>query len=281
MMKKTLLLSTAMLGLLLSAQPVLAEAAAENEAASADAQKDDGQERKEELRSSEDIVVIGGIGYRNRSEEAEPVLVYDEQYFQRFEPLTAGDALKRVPSVTFLSDVIESDGARLRGLPPSYTQILINGEKVPGSNADRSFFVDRIPAELISRVEIVRSSSARRTGDAVAGTLNIVLRDGYQLDGGYLRAGGLYFDDKELEPSLGAVFGGALGPGRLLLGANLQGRHNPKIKFSERFGDRRRITPIFAPMISIIGKIRPTRGTARTTRLTQPMILTATAPICR
>ena len=178
MMKKTLLLSTAMLGFLLSAQPVLAEAAAENEAASADAEKDDGQERKEELRSSEDIVVIGGIGYRNRSEEAEPVLVYDEQYFQRFEPLTAGDALKRVPSVTFLSDVIESDGARLRGLPPSYTQILINGEKVPGSNADRSFFVDRIPAELISRVEIVRSSSARRTGDAVAGTLNIVLRDG-------------------------------------------------------------------------------------------------------
>ena len=236
-MKKSLLLSTAILGFLWSSQPALAEADMENEIASEDAEKEDAEQRKEELRSSEDIVVIGSIGYRNRSEEAEPVLVYDEQYFQRFEPLTAGDALKRVPSVTFLSDVIESDGARLRGLPPGYTQILINGEKVPGSNADRSFFLDRIPAELISRVEIVRSSSARRTGDAVAGTLNIVLRDGYQLDGGYLRAGGLYFDDKELEPSLGLVYGGAVGPGRLLLGANLQGRHNPKLKSSLRFGD--------------------------------------------
>ncbi|MFN9716571.1 MAG: TonB-dependent receptor plug domain-containing protein, partial [Sphingomonadales bacterium] len=82
--------------------------------------------------------------------------------------MTAGDALKRVPGVTFLSDVIESDGARLRGLDPGYTQILINGERVPGGQADRSFFLDRIPAELIEQVEIVRSSSARRTGDAVA-----------------------------------------------------------------------------------------------------------------
>lgn len=125
-------------------------------------------EEDEAIRSSRDIVVIGGIGFRNRSEESEPTLVYGDDYFQRFEPLTAGDALKRVPSVTFLSDVIESDGARLRGLDPGYTQILINGEKVPGSQADRSFFLDRIPAELVKQVEIVRSSSARRTGDATS-----------------------------------------------------------------------------------------------------------------
>jgi len=199
------------------------------------------------ITSARDIVVLGSVGYRNRSEDqAEPVISYDSEFFQRFEPLTAGDALKRVPSVTFLSDVIESDGARLRGLPPGYTQILINGEKVPGSNADRSFFLDRIPAELIDRVEIVRSSSARRTGDAVAGTLNIKLRDGYELDGGYLRAGGLYYDDKELEPSIGGVFGGALGPGRFLIGGNFQGRHNPKKKYSLRYSDSPENNPNFA-----------------------------------
>lgn len=191
----------------------------------------------EQIETSADIVVKGTIAYRNRTEGAEPELVYDQDFFQRFEPLTAGDALKRVPSVTFLSDVIESDGARLRGLDPGYTQILINGEKVPGNQADRGFFLDRIPAELIKQVEIVRSSSARRTGDAVAGTLNIVLRDGYQLDGGYLRAGALRFDDGEFKPSLGAVLGTQFGPGRLLLGANLQGRYNPKRKFSLRYDE--------------------------------------------
>ena len=198
------------------------------------------------IETAEEIVVKGTIAYRNRSEGAEPELVYDQDFFQRFEPLTAGDALKRVPSVTFLSDVIESDGARLRGLDPGYTQILINGEKVPGTNADRSFFLDRIPAELVKQVEIVRSSSARRTGDAVAGTLNIVLRDGYQLDGGYIRGGALYFDDGKVKPSIGAVFGTQVGPGRLLIGANLQGRYNPKKKFSLRYGDSPENDPNYA-----------------------------------
>ncbi|MFN9634797.1 MAG: TonB-dependent receptor plug domain-containing protein, partial [Erythrobacteraceae bacterium] len=160
--------------------------------------------------------------------------------------MTAGDALKRVPGVTFLSDVIESDGARLRGLDPGYTQILIIGERVPGGQADRSFFLDRIPAELIEQVEIVRSSSARRTGDAVAGSLNIKLRDGFALDGGYVRASGLFFDDGEVKPSGGFYYGGELAGGRMLIGANVQGRYNPKEKSSLRYGDSPENNPDFA-----------------------------------
>ena len=200
----------------------------------------------DKIQTAKEIVVQGNIGFRNRSDAAEPILVYDEEYFQRFEPLTAGDALKRVPGVTFLSDVIESDGARLRGLDPGYTQILINGERVPGGQTDRSFFLDRIPAELIEQVEIVRSSSARRTGDAVAGSLNIKLRDGFSLDGGYLRAGGLFFDDGEVKTSGGFYYGGALAGGRVLIGANVQGRYNPKEKSSLRYGDSPENNPNFA-----------------------------------
>lgn len=198
------------------------------------------------VTEANDVVVINGIGYRDRTDETAPVLVYGDDYFQRFEPLTAGDALKRVPSVTFLSDVLESDGVRLRGLDPAYTQILINGEEVPGAGsssgaigngADTAFFVDRIPAELISKVEIVRSASANRSGDAMAGALNIVLKDGYALEGGYVRLGALAFDDGRVRESVGAVWGGKIGDGRLLLGASVQGRHNPKRKTSLRYDD--------------------------------------------
>ena len=200
----------------------------------------------DQVTEASDVVVINGIGYRDRTEETAPVLVYDTDYFQRFEPLTAGDALKRVPSVTFLSDVLESDGVRLRGLDPAYTQILINGEEVPGAGsssgaigngADTAFFVDRIPAELIEKVEIVRSASANRSGDAMAGALNIVLKDGYDLEGGYVRLGALAFDDGRVRESVGAVWGGKIGEGRLLLGASVQGRHNPKRKTSLRYDD--------------------------------------------
>jgi outer membrane receptor protein involved in Fe transport len=185
----------------------------------------------------QELIITGAPEFRNRTEEVVPTLSYDLEYFQRFEPLTVGDALKRVPSVAFLSDVLEADGVRLRGLDPGYTQILINGERVPGAGVDRSFFVDRIPAELIERVEVVRSSSANRSGDAVAGAINIVLRDALTLDGGYVRGGLLYFDDGETKGTGGVVYGGALGPGRILLGASAQGRYNPKDKFSARFDE--------------------------------------------
>lgn len=179
------------------------------------------------------VEVRGAIIYRDRS-EAPATLSYDLEYFQRFEPLTVGDMLKRVPSVAFLGDVLEYDGVRLRGLDPGYTQILINGERVPGGGLDRSFFVDRIPAELVERIEILRSASADRSGDAVAGSLNIVLRDGYSLDGGYLRIGALDYRD-ESEPLAGAVWGGEALGGQLLAGFNVQGRRSPKDKFSQRF----------------------------------------------
>jgi outer membrane receptor protein involved in Fe transport len=204
------------------------------------------QTTPDEITSATDTVVITGIGYRDRTDETAPVLVYGADYIQPFEPLTVGDALKRVPSVTFLSDVLESDGVRLRGLDPAYTQILINGERVPGAGsdsgafgngADGAFFVDRIPAELIDSIEIVRSNSANRSGDAMAGAVNIILRDAYSLDGGYVRLGALGFDDGRVRETYGAVWGGAVAGGRMLLGANVQGRRNPKEKLSLRYAD--------------------------------------------
>ena len=192
------------------------------------------------VTAAEDVIVTGQPAMRNRTDDVVPTLSYDLDYFQRFEPLTVGDALRRVPSVTFLSDVLESDGARLRGLDPGYTKILIDGEEVPGSGVDRSFFVDRIPAELIERVEVVRSSSANHSGDAVAGTINIVLRDALSLDGGYIRLGALMFPDSEYGEfggTYGAVWGGQVGEGRMLLGANVQDRRNPKDKYSIRYDE--------------------------------------------
>jgi len=59
------------------------------------------------------------------------VLTYDYEFFQRFEPLSVGEMLKRLPSITFASDVLEYDAVSVRGLPPGYTQILINGRRAP------------------------------------------------------------------------------------------------------------------------------------------------------
>ena len=184
------------------------------------------------------IVVQGEIAYRNRTDDVAPVLSYDLEYFQRFEPATVGDMLKRVPGVTFVgSDIMEYDGAMMRGMAAGYTQVLINGKKVPGAGDDRSFWVDRIPAEMVDHIEILRSNSANRSGDAMAGAINIVLRDAFAFDGSYLRVGVNRWDDGEVNPTFGAVTSGEALGGRLLAGINVQDRYRGKIKRSDRFSD--------------------------------------------
>src|SRR5690606_16541157 len=184
------------------------------------------------------VVVQAEIAYRNRTPDIAPVLSYDLEYFQRFEPNTVGDMVKRLPGAAFVgSDIMEYDGVQLRGLGGGYTQVLINGKKVPGAGDDRSFWVDRIPAEMVARIEILRSNSANRSGDAVAGAINIVLRDAYEFDGGYLRVGVNRWHDGEVNPTFGAVASGEALGGRLLGGINVQDRYRGKSKRSDRYSD--------------------------------------------
>ena len=184
------------------------------------------------------VVVQAEITYRDRTDDIAPTLVYDLEYFQRFEPNTVGDMLKRVPGVGFVgSDIMEYDGVQLRGLGGGYTQVLINGKKVPGAGDDRSFYVDRIPAEMVDHIEIKRSASANRSGDAMAGAINIVLRDAYEFTGSYIRVGVNRWDDGEINPTFGAVTSFEALGGRLLAGINVQDRYRAKSKRSDRFTD--------------------------------------------
>ncbi len=183
-------------------------------------------------------VVVYATRYRDRTTDTAPALSYDLKYFQKFEPNTVGDMLKRVPGMGFVgSDIMEYDGPQLRGLGGGYTQVLINGKRVPGAGDDRSFWVDRIPAEMVERVEILRSNSASRSGDAVAGAINIVLRDSHSFDGTYVRAGLNHWYDGEANPTFGAVSSGDFAGGRILAGLNVQDRYRAKVKRSDRFSD--------------------------------------------
>lgn len=183
------------------------------------------------------VIVTGEIAYRDRTPAIAPTLTYGQDYFQRFERSTAGDMVKRVPSATFVSDVLEFDAVQLRGLAPAYTQVLVNGKQVPGGADDRSFWLDRIPAEMVERVEVLRSASANRSGDAMAGAINIVLRDAYTFDGSYIRVGATRYDDGKVQPTLGLVSSGEALGGRILVSLNLQDRYNPKRKRSDRFDE--------------------------------------------
>jgi outer membrane receptor for ferrienterochelin and colicins len=176
-------------------------------------------------------VLAKRVNARERTELAEPVLTYSEEYFQRFEPLSVGEMMKRVPGVTFSDDVGEYAAPSLRGIGSEYTQILINGRRISGSGNDNTVLVDRIPAELVERVEIIRSPTSDMDSQGIGGTLNIILKQGAEFNGGIYRLGGYYIDG-ETRPSAFVSYGHTTEAVQWGSSLNYQERFNRKQVYS-------------------------------------------------
>jgi len=76
------------------------------------------------------------------------------------------DVLKRAPGVTVTDRTI-----RMRGLGTGYTQILVNGDRPPPG-----FSLEALTPDQVERIEVIRAASAEYSMQAIAGTINIVLR---------------------------------------------------------------------------------------------------------
>ncbi|MBY0226264.1 MAG: TonB-dependent receptor [Hyphomicrobium sp.] len=189
----------------------------------------------EGVQTTDELIVYGTVVTRNRSDTVAPVLSYDLEYFQRFEPISAGDALKRVPGASFSSDILEYDRLQLRGLPAIYAQVQINGQLQRGPGSDSVFAVDRIPAELIDSVEIIRSPSADVSSDQIAGAANIELKKAGTIQGGWVRGSGFGVEGDELRGAGSVGYGTTAGDTSYLFSLDVQQRRNPKVKSADVF----------------------------------------------
>lgn len=101
------------------------------------------------------------------------------------------DTLQRLPGVNISSSSAdeggfdEADRVSMRGTSPSLTQTLINGHSVgsadwfvlsQGSNVGRSVSYTLLPSELVSSVEVNKSSQAKLQDGGTTGTVNIITR---------------------------------------------------------------------------------------------------------
>lgn len=100
-----------------------------------------------------------------RNDTAGKIVVGREELGQ-YGDAALSDVLKRQPGLT-----VSGNEVRMRGLGSGYTQILINGDPAPPG-----FAIDALSPEQVERVEIMRTTTAASSAQAVAGAINIVLR---------------------------------------------------------------------------------------------------------
>jgi iron complex outermembrane receptor protein len=144
----------------------------------------------------ERITVTGYIIPRI-GEGPQPVISYDKDYISKTGQQTVTDVLQNLPAATgnFNPNVTTGFGFSpgsasigLKGLPPSDTLILVDGQRFPvsalpqQSTAGAISFVDinQIPVAAIDRIDFLNDGGSATYGsDAVAGVVNIILKDEY------------------------------------------------------------------------------------------------------
>lgn len=145
----------------------------------------------------ERVEVTGSMIKRTDRETPTPVSVITREDIERSGATTLDELMRMDPSVGMggLDDLSSGNGfaagtssISMRGMGSAATLVLINGRRISpaavvdvNSGQSTIFNVNSIPMSAIKRIEILKSGASSLYGsDALAGVVNIILRDDYE-----------------------------------------------------------------------------------------------------
>jgi outer membrane receptor protein involved in Fe transport len=104
--------------------------------------------------------------------------ILDAETLQNLPAIDAIEALEAIPGLRITGQVQGQRGAvRIDGLPPEFTELLVNGQRYAGENDEAIDLGDLLFAN-IERIEILRGPQALRyTARAAGGVINIITKD--------------------------------------------------------------------------------------------------------
>ena len=121
---------------------------------------------------------------RRRSQVAKQV--YGREEMDKFGDTNLADVLKRLPGIN-----MQGNAPRMRGLGAGYTQLLLNGDPAPPG-----FALDQLDPAQVERIEVTKGTTADQSAQAVAGSINIVLKEAVRASQRDLRLGLGYNADR-------------------------------------------------------------------------------------
>ena len=106
----------------------------------------------------------------------------------RFPDANAAEALRRIPGVSLEIDQGEGRFVVVRGIDASLNNVTFNGQIVgtPAEFGTRGVSMDAVPADLISRLEVVKAVRPDMDANAIGASINIATLGAFDQPGGFL-----------------------------------------------------------------------------------------------
>ncbi|WP_179957645.1 TonB-dependent receptor [Exilibacterium tricleocarpae] len=108
----------------------------------------------------------------------------------KFADQNIAEALQRLPGISIERSDGEGRFVSVRGLGPNFTNVKLNGARVPSTETapdrDRAVALDIIPSELLENLEVSKVVTAADDGDTIGGTVSIRSLSAFQRDGQYV-----------------------------------------------------------------------------------------------
>ena len=150
---------------------------------------------------------------RRRSTAAKIIIGREE--IDKFGDATVGEVLRRLPGVTTPGAPGRGGPPRMRGLGGGFTQLLIDGQRLPPG-----FSLESLTPEQVERIEILRAPTAETGARAIAGTINIITREGFKVRLNDLRMG-FGFENGQFSPGINWSHNDSSGPLTYTLNAGI------------------------------------------------------------
>ncbi|TAG49031.1 MAG: TonB-dependent receptor [Betaproteobacteria bacterium] len=106
-----------------------------------------------------------------RNASAAKIIITRED-LEQYGDSNLGEAMRRLPGVTTGGRPGRPGAPQMRGMGGGFTQILLDGQRIPPG-----FSIEQITPEQVDRIEILRAPTAETGARAIAGTINIILRE--------------------------------------------------------------------------------------------------------
>ncbi len=134
---------------------------------------------EEDILGLEEVVVTGDRNEKKRQDASVIVNTISPKLFTTINSATLSEGLNFSPGVR-MEDNCQNCGfsqVRMNGMEGPYSQILINGRAIFSGLAG-VYGLELIPSNMLERIEVVRGGGSALYGsNAIAGTINLILRD--------------------------------------------------------------------------------------------------------